>query len=259
MPRVIDKEVSRRDNGTMFKQGFHHDLPFRVVWKWFLLSFLSGSVNAGGFMAVQRFVTHVTGFATLFGVEVAKDNLQGALGILSVPIYFLMGAMLSAYFIDRRYQQGKKPRYALVMSLVGVCLALAALGGHFKLFGVFGETLNLKQDYSLLVLLSLASGLQNAAISTASNGVVRTTHLTGPATDLGIGITRVLFRHQDPTKHELDKKNLLLKGSSITSFIAGSVVGAILFMKFEYLGFLMPSGIAFFTAKQALGLRHQKI
>ena len=218
------------------------------------LSVLSGSVNAGGFLAVSRFVTHVTGFATLFGVDLARGNFEDAFAILSVPVFFLLGAMTSSYFIDRRYQQNKSPRYGLVLSIVCFCLVAVAALGNAHNFSTFGATLKMSRDYELLALLCLASGLQNAAISTASGGVFRTTHLTGLTTDLGIGISRVLFPGTDEGVNARERKALKLKALAIASFIVGSVAGAFLFLRFQYLGFLFPALIALYSAFQTTGV-----
>src|SRR5690242_11067703 len=110
----------------MFRHRLSTSRTSRTHFDWFLLSFLSGSVNAGGFLAAHRFVSHVTGFATLFGVSAANGNLDQALGMLSIPIYFLLGVMVSAYLVDRRENQGRRPHYAIVMSLVALCLVAAA-------------------------------------------------------------------------------------------------------------------------------------
>lgn len=45
------------------------DVPFRVQWSWLILSFTAGAVNAGGFLSCQRFVSHVTGFVTISGLN----------------------------------------------------------------------------------------------------------------------------------------------------------------------------------------------
>src|SRR4051812_35147259 len=86
-----------------------------VVLHWFLLSFNAGCINAGGFMATGRFVSHVTGFATLFGVDLVNQQLEGAMGILSVPIFFLLGAFLAGLLIDRPILRKKKPHFDYVM------------------------------------------------------------------------------------------------------------------------------------------------
>jgi uncharacterized membrane protein YoaK (UPF0700 family) len=231
----------------MFNYRLERNVPKQVYYHWFLLSFLAGNVNAGGFLACDRFVTHVTGFATLFGVAVGHGNLDIAIGILTVPFFFLLGSMISAYLVDRNIHFGRSPRYDFVMGLVGICLVIAAVAGKFELFTHFGDRLRMKQDYFFLVLLCISSGLQNAAISTSSGSTIRTTHLTGLTTDMGIGIVRALFSKSDRNQFLNEVAILKLRTGSVASFVFGSVTGAFLFLKTEYLGFLMPAALAFYV------------
>lgn len=214
-----------------------------------VLSFQAGWINTGGFLACHRFVTHTTGFATMFGVELVSRNIATAIGMLSVPLFFLCGAMISAFFIDRNLQfpsqdknedfEGRAPDFSSVFFLMMLTLAIVCAAGLLGKFGQFGEPLALTRDYILLSLLCLTSGLQNALVTTAYGGVVRTTHLTGLTTDLGIGIVRVLF-----PKSEM-KKNLEIKANTlrlliIGHFILGSTLAGFLFVMVEYAGFLIP-------------------
>ena len=228
-----------------------------AFFNWFLLSFLAGSVNAGGYLACHRFVTHVTGFATLFGVDLANGKLDQAIGILSVPVFFLAGAMISAYLVDRPYHQGKKPHYASVMALVAFCLMLVTAGGVMDYFSGFGDALQLKKDYFFLVLLCMASGLQNAAITTASGAAVRTTHLTGITTDLAIGIVRARYTSESSSKFKAEMRSNYLRVGTIVSFILGSVAGAYCFSHFGYWGFLLPTVLALY--EMTVALRHEQM
>jgi uncharacterized membrane protein YoaK (UPF0700 family) len=233
----------------MFRHRFHSTASWRTRFDWLLLTFIAGNVNAGGYLAAHRFVSHITGFATLFGIEAAHGRFDQAVGILSVPVFFLLGVMTSAYFVDRRVHRGERPRYALVMALVLLCLATAALGGHWGLFGVFGSEPRLRQDYLLLALLCAASGLQNAAVSTASGATVRTTHLTGLTTDLGTGLVRAF---SDPKRYGAEMKAARFRVATIVSFALGSAVGACAYLYFSYLGFLLPTVLAGYCIFEAL-------
>ena len=237
---------------------FHHrlddDFGKTVFAQWYLLSFLSGNVNAGGLLAAGSFVTHLTGFATLFGLKAAVGAWGPALGILSVPAFFLMGAMASAYLVDYRFRKGLKPHYDWVMGAVSVCLLFVAIAGHLNMFGSFSGLLRLRQDYIFLVLLCLASGLQNAAITTASGASVRTTHLTGITTDLGIGLVRAWSsRSSIHPEHLREVRANWLRIGTIVSFTCGSAVGAALFFRLNFLGFLLPAAIAIYATRQARG------
>lgn len=206
---------------------------------WTALAFQSGCINVGGFLACHRFVTHTTGFATFFGSEMALGNVSHALGYLSVPLFFLTGAMLSAFFTDRRSLHNHKPNYAVVFGVIWICLLLVFLLGVNDVFGTFGEVISLSKDYILLSLLSLASGLQNAMITTISKAIVRTTHLTGLTTDLGIGMIRILSSPNLQTKQNETQATGMRLGI-IFGFILGSWLGASVFYKHQYWGFLIP-------------------
>lgn len=232
----------------MFSHRFDQDISPSVAAHWFLLSFSAGSINAGGFLATGRFVTHVTGFATLFGVEAETSDLSTAVGLLSVPLFFMLGAFLAGLLIERPLFFGRKPHFDWVMGLSSLCLALAAGGASVFDFGGFGESSRFGQTYALMVLLCLASGLQNAAITSSSGRSVRVTHLTGLTTDLGLGLSRIVsFDLQDAQKKDELRANYLRIGS-IVSFVLGSAVGAFFFVKLGYRGFFIPAAFAAYSA-----------
>lgn len=236
----------------MFKHRMTETVSLKTTMDWFLLSFLAGAVNAGGYIACHRFVSHVTGFATIAGLDFARGEWSEAIGMLTVPVYFLFGVMISAYLIDRRAQEGKRSRYALVMGMVTFCLVLASLGGWLGYFGVFGSEVELRDDYILLSLLCMASGLQNAALTSASGATIRTTHLTGLTTDLGIGLIRSVSLPSEHPQRAAENKANWLRIGTILSFMSGGAVGALLFLSVEYLGFLLPAAIAAYATAVAI-------
>lgn len=211
---------------------------------WFALAFQGGVLNVGGFMACHRFVSHVTGFAAFFGVEVSKHSYGSAIGMLLVPVFFLCGAMLSGQLVDIRLQLHKKPKYYIVLGLLFFLTLLVVVCGFNKVFGTFGAPLERPSNYVLLALLCLICGLQNGMITTVSKSVVRTTHLTGIVTDLGIGIVRILnsrILHRQANEEILPN---LMRIGIIFFFGLGSVSGAFLFDRAGYRGFLLPTIIS---------------
>ena len=209
---------------------------------WMALAFQAGAVNSGAFMACHRFVTHTTGFATQFGAEFASGNLWSAWGMLTVPFFFMAGSMFSAVFVDRRISHNLKPNYELLIFVVGLLLIAVACAGASGSLGKFGGTDDAFSDYLFLAILSLAMGIQNASITSASGAVIRTTHLTGITTDLGIGLVRILspgsLRQQRP--EEIHKA--LIRSSLIFAFVLGSTLAAFIFLKTQFWGFLLPAG-----------------
>jgi uncharacterized membrane protein YoaK (UPF0700 family) len=127
-------------------------------------------------------------------------------------------------------------------------ILLIYFGGAQGYFGSFGEPLLLVHDYVLLALICLVCGLQNGAITTVSKAVVRTTHLTGLTTDLGIGLVRVFYKKS--IKGGVGDEGLanLMRLGIILSFGIGSAGAGLIFLKNGYKGFLAPavtSGVLF--------------
>lgn len=215
---------------------------------WFLLALQGGFVNVGGFMAVHRFVSHMTGFGTWIGVELVQKNYLDTLGMMAVPTSFLFGAMVSAWFIERKRMKKKSPMYSTVLSLMISIFLMITIFGYFQFFGIFGEPFNYGRDYVLLFMLTFVCGLQNAVISSASGAVVRTTHLTGVTTDLGIGLVRLWTdRHHFTKKDNKELFATFFRLGIIFSFVLGSVIGAFAFSYFAFLGFSVPFFISIFV------------
>jgi uncharacterized membrane protein YoaK (UPF0700 family) len=228
---------------------------------WMTLAFQAGILNIGGLLACHSFVSHVTGFATLFGVQVNRGNWTAAEGMLLVPLFFLLGAMLSGFLIDIRLKLHKKPKYYMVFGFLFLLLFLIVVGGFNGFFGAFGEPLESTEDYTLLAVISLVCGMQNGMVTLVSKSVVRTTHLTGVTTDLGIGLVRVLYSGALGEKIGEEGRANFMRIGIITFFTCGGAVGYSLFSRYAYRGFLFPmaiSGLLFFGSIYFQVLRPKK-
>ena len=210
------------------------------VFIWMAMAFQAGVLNVGGFMACHRFVSHVTGFAAYFGYEVSEAKLGPALSMLTVPLFFLFGAMLSGQLVDLRLKLHKNPRYYFTFGVIFFLTLVVFLGGIFNFFGTFGEVQYLPRNNTLLALLCFICGIQNGTITTVSKSVVRTTHLTGITTDLGIGIMRILSKNKLKGEIPDEGKANLMRIGIIFFFGVGSLVGAFAFHHFQYGGFILP-------------------
>lgn len=217
---------------------------------WMTMAFQAGMLNIGGFMACHRFVSHVTGFATFFGYEINKPDKSHAIGMLVVPFFFLLGAMFSGLLVDIRLKLHKKPKYYISFGVIFFLLLVVLLGGTGGYLGTFGGANNGTPDYILLTLLCFICGVQNGTITTVSKSVIRTTHLTGITTDLGIGLMRLLNYKKIKEPVDNEKKATLMRAGIIFFFGLGSVVGGRVFLEMAYMGFIIPaatSGILFLT------------
>lgn len=216
---------------------------------WLSLAFQAGVINVGGYLACHRFVTHTTGFSTFFGVELAQGHIFNALGMLSVPIFFLLGSMLGGILVDLRLLKNQRPRYSMIFFLMTFCLAFIVIAGNAGFLGSFGEPLNSPHDYLLLILLCLTSGLQNATVTSVFGAIIRTTHLTGLTTDLGIGLMRVFSGNYKATRQD-EIRAIFMRMGIIAAFACGSFA-AFVFVRFQYWGFTVPalvSGALLFTS-----------
>ncbi len=196
----------------------------------------AGGVNAAAFLACQRFVTHVTGTATMLGMDAGRREL--AIDSSIVVGCFVVGAMTSVLAIEGRVARGRKPLHALPLIVVAGILSLVGLLGVAGAFGDFGGS-DAPPSFALVALLSFALGLQNAAVATSTNQVVRTTHLTGPATDLGVHLATALVA--EGARRETAFKHALLRLGKIIGFVAGAALIVPIAARFGFLAFLVPA------------------
>lgn len=218
----------------------------RNLFIWFLLAFQAGTINTGGFLAVHRFVSHVTGYPTFAGIAGAKHDWLEMLGMLMVPGFYLLGAILSGWLVERQRIREKKPKYSLVFSIMILILTSIGVLGSLGFFGKFGEPINLSRDYFLLFLLSFTCGLQNAVISSASGAVIRTTHLTGLTTDFGIGLVRIWTNRKNLHRPEVFAN--WCRAGIFFSFFAGSFIGALAYTQYQFYGFFLPVLVSVFVS-----------
>jgi uncharacterized membrane protein YoaK (UPF0700 family) len=207
--------------------------------------FMAGYVNAAALFVCASFVTHLTGFSTQLGVSIAMRQWAELIEAASIPFWFINGVIVSGYCAVRTGGYSPEVRHGKAMGWVGLCLLVAAIGGYSNLFTQLGAVLNFDGVYFCIALLAFASGLQNGAITLSSGGSVRSTHLTGLVTDMGLGIARLYLASGENQLSPQEKKLLKLRFAFFLTFIAGACLGAVLQIRLDYLTFLLPSLIAF--------------
>ncbi len=201
-----------------------------------LLSMSAGAVNAGAYLACQRFVSHVTGTVTLIGVDFGSWSL--AAEYLLVLLCFVMGAMTAVFLIA---VAPPKQYPARSLQLVAFLIALVAPLGLLGLFGKFGQSVEGPGDFILLSLLSFAMGLLNATAAASTTINARLTHLTGHATELGINLARAYLECGAERAGAL-RLGALLAGK-IFSFAVGAA-GMVLLVRWGgYAAFLAAAGL----------------
>ena len=228
-------------------------------WKWFLLAYACGSVNTGGYIATRRFVSHVTGFSTLLGLDLGNRAWLDALEMLTVPLFFMLGCAISGWMVDGRIQRGLAPRYAAPLLLATALLVFAALAGYGDWFGVFGKEIDFQRDYWLMTSLCMSCGLQNAVVTMGSGTLMRASHTTGPATDISTGLVRAILHPRGSLERKLETRLVAMRAACFGAFVFGAISGAYIYAHWQYLGFLLPAAIVLTVAAymQMVELRHR--
>jgi uncharacterized membrane protein YoaK (UPF0700 family) len=211
---------------------------------WFALACAAGAVNGFAFLTCEQFVSHVTGTATRIGLEWHQLDLAAEYSV--VLVCFVAGAVASVLWIQGRAYRGRHPQWASPLFAVAAILTGTAIAGA-RLFGPFGAQVAADPPpVVLLSVLAFAMGLQNAAVASTTGLAVRTTHLTGPATDLGIHLGTAYFA--TGTERAAALKGALLRAGKILAFIVGAGLSVPLAQRFGYLALLAPAALVSFAA-----------
>jgi len=225
----------------MYRLEREQFLHFPYVPYWAMLGFQAGFINAFGFIACGRFVSHVTGFGTQIGLAVASSSSILAIELLGFPVSFILGSFVSSVMTSVKIDRGIKPKYDLVTLLMPFILLSLMLLSHFGAFGIFGDQLVQDRDFALLFLLAFVCGMQNGCFATLTKGQIRTTHLTGISTDLGTDLARTWFGRLSPLDLHLTKTNNFVRIATLLAFTIGSIFSVIVCQKYGFMALIVPT------------------
>lgn len=206
-----------------------------------LTSFTAGAVNVASFMLFFSFTSNVTGHYAVLAAEIVKGNFYQIGVVFSWIFLFFMGGFISN-FILIHFMNRKRTYLAHALPLIIEIACIASVGIYGQLF--YKETLN--ETEVLLALLIFAMGVQNGFTASISNFAIKTTHLTGITTDLGIlfaMFTKKQFRQNRELK---GKAKLLLFISSF--YIAGAVASGLAQVHLGFRSFYLTCGFLVIVA-----------
>lgn len=195
-----------------------------------LLSFTAGSVNVAGFFAFAVLTTNVTGHVANLARLLVEQDFEIANTVEIWILSFFAGTFVSSFLMD--FLKRKRSRLATSAPIfieAAILIGITLLGEHH---GKFMNT----EVFVAILLYSM--GMQNSIVSVVSGSVVRTSHLTGMFTDLGINLSRMIFA-TDEERLILNRK-VTLHLMIVIFFFAGGILGGILFSVVEYKAFLLP-------------------
>lgn len=195
--------------------------------KWVLLgggvlAFNAGMINSIALLGfTHQAATHATGNFTRLAIAISQRDVQAIDEMFFILIFFFMGAVLTGVILKDGHLKLRK-EYGWVLVIESGLLFAASYWFHQG--SVLGE-----------YFASMAAGMQNAMASTYSGAIIRTTHLTGVLTDLGVLIGHIL--HRIP----VDSRRLKLFLTLISAFVIGGIGGAYLYSHFSALAMLLPA------------------
>lgn len=205
-----------------------------------LLAFNAGAVNAGGFLVVHLYTSHMTGFVSMLADNLVLGNMALVLGAVGALLAFVCGAATTAVLVNWARQRKLNSSYALPL------LVVAALMLVFGLVGAI--TLDWRTPFAVpttVLLLAFIMGLQNATVTKMSSSTIRTTHMTGVVTDLGIELGKLLYWNRTGTAPESQVRanhaRLRLFAGLLAMFLVGGIAGA---AGFKHVGFVFVVPLA---------------
>ncbi|MDB5216472.1 MAG: putative transrane protein [Myxococcaceae bacterium] len=229
------------------------------------LAFVGGFVNSAGFVLIGSFTSHVTGNVGRFANDLAYRQYDAAAAVLPMILAFFAGAFVASMAIESNYFG--TTAYAYGVALLGEAALLVLFTTIARLTFVPHPRV---QDAEAAILCA-AMGMQNSLVTRLSGAVVRTTHLTGVFTDLGIEAARwfrwwrgtvserigvkLSFGRNTPEKPAAPK--VVLLGTIAATFVLGAMAGALLVVRLGHATMFAPSaavvacaGYAFVTGRR---------
>lgn len=187
-----------------------------------MLALIAGTVDVCGFLAYRQFTSHMSGLTATIAATLVSQGPRVILRPLAVLCAFVAGAALCSILVNWFRRRDRESLFAVPLLLESLLLALVpVLAAHIP-------------ATPLLALMAFSMGLQNAAGAKLSNAQLRTTHVTGMVTDIGIELGRALYWNHS-SRHERVRSHgrlLLLKMLLVTLFLLGGIVAAFGYPRF---------------------------
>lgn len=213
-----------------------------------LLAGVAGDVNATAFFAVGLHTSHMTGTVATVGEMLASGQWALARAALRLLLAFVSGAVAASFLLDATRH---KPRGRHAAALTVEALTVGAIG-------LWLSTHPGSREPTLLWGLCFAMGLQNALVTRVSGAVVRTTHMTGVLTDIGIESVRMVTWVRDgarghglsgllhmlralPSAVQFERTRLHL--GLLLAFLGGCTTGPLLFLEHGAAALALPCAV----------------
>ena len=195
-----------RDSGT----------DARLAWS---LAGIAGALNTAGFYAANLYSSNMTGNVSAVADHLALADLGTAATYLALVAIFISGAAVSAMLISAGRRREMVGIYAFSVLAESVLLMVLAAADFWLSGGPRGAVLAFG--------LSFLMGMQNAVVTRISNARVRTTHVTGMVTDIGIELGHLADAMWHRGRGDFNGEKLKLHAFTVLSFMGGGIVGVL--------------------------------
>jgi len=194
------------------------------------LAFVAGAINAGGFLAVGQYTSHMTGLLSSIADNLILGNVTLVVAAVGAVLAFVGGAMTTAVLVNWGLRRRLYSAYGLPLLLESAALLV---------FGVSGASIAVFAPLFVpmtVVLLCFIMGLQNAVITKISRAEIRTTHVTGLVTDIGIELGKLIYINPaaDAEPVLANRQKLRIHALLVGCFLVGGFAGV---LGFKFVGF----------------------
>lgn len=210
---------------------FHHNKIIASA-----LSFVAGVVNIVGILSLHYMATNVTGHFGFLIEEALLLDYKAFLIYFLYIFFFFFGSFVSNFLVEALDKVNERYIYIIPAFIETLLLTLIA---------VFGDSLIEEHSHVIAYTLLFAMGLQNALVTLISNAIVRTTHLTGLFTDLGIEMSQLLFYKKRHHRIKLIS-TISLRLRIVAYFFLGGIVGGVVYNYFSFYALFAPATLLFF-------------
>ncbi len=192
-----------------------------------MTAFCAGMVNIASLLIFFSFASNITGHYAILAAEVVKGNYYQVAVVFAWISLFFTGSFISGLSVTHLNQKNTYIAHSLPIVMEIICLLCVGIYGQF----FYMETL--KETEILLALMLFAMGLQNGLTASISKFTIKTTHLTGTTTDLGI-LFAMFTKKEYRENRELKAKAKLLLAITIGYFVGSMTAGlTYLYMEFQ--------------------------
>ncbi|MGL6126166.1 hypothetical protein BBI01_14105 [Chryseobacterium artocarpi] len=198
-----------------------------------LTAFTAGTINIASLLIFLSFTSNVTGHYAILAAEISKGNWSQVAVMASWIFLFFFGSFLSNFIVINFNKKSKYFAHAMPLVLEIICLF--GVGVYGQLY--YRKTL--EETEVLVAIMLFATGLQNGLTASISNFSVKTTHLTGTTTDLGILVSMFTQKKYRKNGELIGRAKLL--SSIMLAYVLGAVFSGLTYYYLEFRVFYVIS------------------